>query len=44
MNDTLHPFLDSYVIVHLDDKLVYSATFEEHILHLNQVLETLKKH
>ena len=26
MNDALHPFLDSFVIVYLDDVLVYSAT------------------
>eukprot|EP00253_Pinus_taeda_P031122 PITA_31122 len=35
---------DSFVIVYLDDILVYSATWEEHISHLMQVLETLKKH
>jgi hypothetical protein len=44
MNDVLHPYLDSFVIVYLDDTLVYSATWEEHISHLLQVLETLKKH
>jgi hypothetical protein len=44
MNDVLHPYLDSFVIVYLDDILVYSATWEEHISQLMQVLETLKKH
>jgi hypothetical protein len=44
MNDVLHPYLDSFVIVYLDDILVYSSTWEEHISHLMQVLETLKKH
>jgi hypothetical protein len=34
MNDVLHPYLDSFVIVYLDDILVYSATWEEHISHL----------
>jgi len=44
MNDVLRPFIDSFFIVYLDDTLVYSATQEEHIFHLTQVLETLKKH
>ena len=44
MSDVLHPFLDSFVIVYLDDIFVYSATWEENISHLNQVLETLKNH
>jgi hypothetical protein len=34
MNDILQPYLDSFVIVYLDDILVYSATWEEHISHL----------
>lgn len=44
MNDVLCPFVDSFSIVYLDDILVYSASWEEHISHLTQVLETLKKH
>jgi hypothetical protein len=44
MKDVLHPFLDSFVIVYLDDILVYISTLGEHISHLMQVLETLKKH
>jgi hypothetical protein len=44
MNDVSCHFLDSFVIVYLDDILFYSATWEEHISHLIQVLETLKKH
>jgi len=38
MNDVLHPFIDSFVIVYLDDILVYIATWEEHISHLMQVV------
>ena len=34
MNDVLHLFIDSFVIVYLDDILVYSATSDEHISHL----------
>ena len=44
MNDVLLPFIDSFVIVYLVDILVYSATLGEHISHLTQVPETLKKH
>ena len=44
MNDVLCHFINSFVIVYLDDILVYSATKEEHISHFMQVPETLKKH
>ena len=44
MNDILHPFIYSFVIVYMDDILVYSATWKENILHLTLVLEILKKH
>ena len=44
INDILRPYLDSFVIVYLDDILFYNATLEEHISHLIQVLETLNKH
>lgn len=43
MNDGLCPYTDSFVIVYLDDILVYNVSWEEHILDLMQVLETLKK-
>jgi hypothetical protein len=34
MNDVLHPYLDSFVKVYLDDILVYHSTWEEKISHL----------
>jgi hypothetical protein len=43
MNDFLIPYLDSFVIIYLDDILVYSTTWEDKISHLMQVLETLEK-
>ena len=43
MNITLAPGLRKFVIVFFDDILVYSATFEEHIAHLIQVLQWLRK-
>eukprot|EP00253_Pinus_taeda_P004842 PITA_04842 len=44
MNDVVRPFIDSFVIVYLDDILVSSATWEGNISHLMQVMETLMKH
>ena len=39
----LHPFLDDFVIVYLDDILIFSKTREEHVLHVKEVLDVLKK-
>jgi hypothetical protein len=44
MNHVLSPFLRKFVMVFLDDILIYSATMEEHIDHVQQVLETLRAH
>jgi hypothetical protein len=41
MNTTLHPLLTRCVIVFFDDTLVYSSSYEEHILHLRAVFELL---
>ena len=43
MNDVLRPFLDSFAI-DFDNILIFSSTWEEHVLHLKQVLVTLRKH
>ena len=43
MNDVLHPFIDSFLIVYLDDILIFSAIWKEHISHLKHVLHTLNK-
>ena len=42
MNKVFHPYLDQFVIVFIDDILVYSKSADEHALHLRIVLQTLK--
>src|SRR5262249_7666121 len=44
MHDILRPFLDKFVIVYVDDILIYSKDATEHQQHVRQVLETLRQH
>ncbi|XP_057506656.1 uncharacterized protein LOC130789864 [Actinidia eriantha] len=44
MNRIFSPFLDQFVIVFIDDILIYSPTREEHGQHLQIVLQTLRDH
>jgi hypothetical protein len=41
MNTTLESLLRKCALVFFDDILVYSATFEDHVQHQQQVLELL---
>jgi hypothetical protein len=43
MNRTLHQLLDQFVVVFIDDILVYSKSHEEHEVHLRQVLQVLRE-
>jgi hypothetical protein len=44
MDDVLRPFTNSFVVVYLDDILIFNRTWEEHMKHIQQVLITLQKH
>ena len=43
INALLGEYLDQFVLVFLDDILIYSANIDEHVEHLRKVLEILKK-
>lgn len=44
MNNVFRPYLDKFVIVFIDDILVYSKNEEEHAEHLAVVLIFLREH
>jgi hypothetical protein len=44
MNGIFRDYLDKFVIVFLDDILIYSKSEEEHEKHLRMVLQVLREH
>jgi hypothetical protein len=44
MDDILQPFTSTFVVVYLDEILIYSKTWVEHLQHIQQVLHTLRQH
>jgi len=44
MNNVLHKYLDRFMLVFIDEILVYSRNEEEHKEHMKLVLQTLREH
>ena len=44
MNGVLHDYIDRFLVVYIDDILIYSRKREEHLQHIRCVLERLRKH
>ena len=43
MNSIFKEELDTFVLVYLDDILIFAQTLQEHIRHIRQVLEKLRQ-
>ena len=44
MNDVFYEFVDRFVMVYLDDIVIYSESLEDHLEHLRKVLSKLREH
>ena len=44
MHRVFQPYLDHFVVVFVDDILIYSKSEEDHEVHLRIILQTLREH
>ena len=44
MNNVMHKYLDKFMVVFIDNILIYSKSKEEHIEHFKIVLQELREH
>eukprot|EP00253_Pinus_taeda_P020750 PITA_20750 len=44
MNSVFHKYLDKFVLIFIDDTLIYSRNIQEHEEHLRLVLQTVREH
>ena len=44
MNRVFKPYVDQFMVVFIDDILVYSKSMDDHVKHLRTVLQTLRDH
>jgi hypothetical protein len=43
MNDVLKSVIKKFALVYLDDVIIYSKTLQQHIVHIEKVLDLLRK-
>ena len=44
MNDVFYEFVDHFIVIYLDDIVIYSESLEDHSEHLGKVLSKLREH
>jgi hypothetical protein len=44
MDNILWPFINNFVVVYLDDILIYNKTWDKHLQHIQWVMHTLQQH